>query len=116
MDASELEKDHLYLAQETHSPVSSDWHTVSPRSDDTSTPESQSSPYIVADSVGETTASTTISISPLLASDQDKETNTTSINGEQQGSSTIKGGNGEPVTPSSGGCTLRSQADLHCPV
>eukprot|EP00066_Takifugu_rubripes_P028518 XP_011617784.1 PREDICTED: brefeldin A-inhibited guanine nucleotide-exchange protein 2-like isoform X2 [Takifugu rubripes] len=74
------------------------------RSDYTSTPESQSSPYVVADSVGETTTYTTVSVSPPLASDgdQDKETNTTSINGEQQGSSaSIKGGNGEPVTPSS---------------
>ncbi|TNM86324.1 hypothetical protein fugu_006554 [Takifugu bimaculatus] len=104
LDASELEKDHLCLAQQTHSPVLSDWHTVSPRSDYTSTPESQSSPYVVADSVGETTTYTTVSVSPLLASDgdQDKETNTTSINGEQQGSSaSVKGGNGEPVTPSS---------------
>ncbi|XP_011617783.2 brefeldin A-inhibited guanine nucleotide-exchange protein 2 isoform X1 [Takifugu rubripes] len=104
LDASELEKDHLCLAQQTHSPVLSDWHTVSPRSDYTSTPESQSSPYVVADSVGETTTYTTVSVSPPLASDgdQDKETNTTSINGEQQGSSaSIKGGNGEPVTPSS---------------
>uniref|UniRef100_H2SHY2 ARF guanine nucleotide exchange factor 2 n=1 Tax=Takifugu rubripes TaxID=31033 RepID=H2SHY2_TAKRU len=77
-----------------------------------------SSPYVVADSVGETTTYTTVSVSPPLASDgdQDKETNTTSINGEQQGSSaSIKGGNGEPVTPSSGGCTLSSQALLHCP-
>uniref|UniRef100_A0A674NXT3 ARF guanine nucleotide exchange factor 2 n=1 Tax=Takifugu rubripes TaxID=31033 RepID=A0A674NXT3_TAKRU len=118
LDASELEKDHLCLAQQTHSPVLSDWHTVSPRSDYTSTPESQSSPYVVADSVGETTTYTTVSVSPPLASDgdQDKETNTTSINGEQQGSSaSIKGGNGEPVTPSSGGCTLSSQALLHCP-
>uniref|UniRef100_A0A674NWG3 ARF guanine nucleotide exchange factor 2 n=1 Tax=Takifugu rubripes TaxID=31033 RepID=A0A674NWG3_TAKRU len=115
LDASELEKDHLCLAQQTHSPVLSDWHTVSPRSDYTSTPESQSSPYVVADSVGETTTYTTVSVSPPLASDgdQDKETNTTSINGEQQGSSaSIKGGNGEPVTPSSGGCTLSSQPCL----
>lgn len=109
----------MCLAQQTHSPVLSDWHTVSPRSDYTSTPESQSSPYVVADSVGEITTYTTVSVSPLLASDedQDKETNTTSINGEQQGSSaSIKGGNGEPVTPSSGGCTLSSLALLHCPV
>lgn len=103
--------------QQTHSPVSCDWHTVSPRSDRPSSPETQSSPNLVANSLEDATAYTMISVSPPLDTgrDQDKVTNTVSINGELQDSGAlIKGGNAQPVTPSSGACTLSSQALLQC--